>query len=533
MISFCHININSIIKHKDELLARFSKNDVISVNETNLASDKHFVLPRYNVFRHDRIGKSGSGVLLAVKQHIRSREIINKTSNNNEMVAVEIVTKTYGSILISSIYVPPKAKTDIKILHELHTLNNNCVIMGDFNATPNNLGSQLANARGRRLQELLNEGLIEGVDDDSPTFERNDSEVKLDWILASQPLISNITNVETHPTIDTLNGHKPITYDMPLGIEPTEDIEEYAVFIRKCIVAATHEAIPQNKQTNTIFTPSETSSNLIKDKHQAYRRWKKTGNEADKRRFYNSKVLLTNSLRSDRRNSFNKLMSLLCQKKMYSDKVWLTVHKFHNKHIKQIHSGIMKYNNKTAVTDKEKADLFANYFENEVYTHTADSLTFHDQVTDQANNVKNGVTPMSNTLKWKKMKVEEVKLHIRQFRNSSTGPDNVHNRCLKNDSKLLVQHVIKLFNAILNSGHIPAMWNKANIIVLLLLEKTIKQRLMIEIERRNILPQHQAGFRQGKSTTYNIVRLERFAEATQQLFYSTSKQPLIQYGMMA
>jgi len=574
MISFCHININSIIKHKDELLARFSKYDIISVNETNLASDKHFALLGYNVFRHDRIGKPGGGVLLAVKQHIKSREIINKTSNKNEMVAVEIVTKTYGSILISSIYVPPKAKIDIKILHELYTLNNNCVIMGDFNATPNNLGSQLANARGRQLQEFLNEGIIEGVDDDSPTFERNDYEVKLDWILASQPLISYITNVETHPTIGTLNGHKPLTYDMTLGIEPkpsspriafnfkaarwsifrikldqqlktwnstrlidtTQDIEEYASFITECIVAATHEAIPQNKQTNTTFIPSETSSNLIKDKHQAYRRWKKTGNEADKRHFYNTKVLLTNSLRNDRRNSFNKLMSSLCQKKMYSDKVWLTVRKFHNKRIKQIHSGIMKYNNKTAVTDKEKADLFADYFENEVYTLTADSLPFHDQVTDQANNVKNGITPMSSTPKWKKVKVEEVKLHIRQLRNSSTGPDNVHNRCLKNHSKLLVQHLTKLFNAILKRGHIPAMWKKANIIVLLkpkkdkqhpssyrpisllsclgkLLEKIIKQRLMLEIERRNILPQHQAGFRPGKSTTYNIVRLERFAES--------------------
>ncbi|CAF4228812.1 unnamed protein product, partial [Rotaria sordida] len=35
---------------------------------------------------------------------------------------------------------------------------------------------------------------------------------------------------------------------------------------------------------------------------------------------------------------------------------------------------------------------------------------------------------------------------------------------------------------------------------------------MLELERRNILPQHQAGFRPGKNTTYNIVRLERYAE---------------------
>ncbi|CAF1178702.1 unnamed protein product [Rotaria sordida] len=35
---------------------------------------------------------------------------------------------------------------------------------------------------------------------------------------------------------------------------------------------------------------------------------------------------------------------------------------------------------------------------------------------------------------------------------------------------------------------------------------------MLELERRNILPQHKAGFRPGKSTMYNIVRLERYAE---------------------
>ncbi|CAF0779354.1 unnamed protein product, partial [Adineta ricciae] len=195
----------------------------------------------------------------------------------------------------------------------------------------------------------------------------------------------------------------------------------------------------------------------------------------------------------------------------------------------------MKYNNTTAKSDKEKADLFADFFENEVYSQTADTLPFHDQVTRQANNIKNGKITASNTTKWKLIKVEEVKQHIKQLRNSSTGPDNIHNRCLKNYSKLLVQHLTNLFNTILKQGYIPARWKEANIILLLkpkkdkqhpssyrpisllsclgkLLEKIIKQRLMLELDRRNVLPQHQAGFRPGKSTVYNIVRLERFAE---------------------
>ncbi|CAF3387277.1 unnamed protein product [Rotaria socialis] len=45
-----------------------------------------------------------------------------------------------------------------------------------------------------------------------------------------------------------------------------------------------------------------------------------------------------------------------------------------------------------------------------------------------------------------------------------------------------------------------------------LLETIIKQRIMLEVERRNILPEHQADFRPGKSTIYNILRLERYAQ---------------------
>jgi endonuclease/exonuclease/phosphatase family metal-dependent hydrolase len=174
----------------------------------------------YNIFRNDRVGKEGGGVLIAVKHHIKCREILNKTSHMNELVAVEIETQSLKSILISSIYVPPTAKIDINLFNELYNINNNCIIVGDLNATLHNMGSAKANARGKQLHELLKDGFIECVDDDIPTFEKNDYEVKLDWILGSQPLLSFISNVETHPQIGTVSGHKPLTFDISIGAEP-------------------------------------------------------------------------------------------------------------------------------------------------------------------------------------------------------------------------------------------------------------------------------------------------------------------------
>ncbi|CAF3360365.1 unnamed protein product [Rotaria socialis] len=259
---------------------------------------------------NDRVGKPGGGVLLAVKEHIKCREIINKTSYKNEIIAVQIETLLYKSILISSIYVAPTAKIDINIFEELYNINNNCIIVGDLNATLSEMGSTKTNARGKQLQELLNEGIIDCVDDDSTTFEKNEYEAKLDWILGSQPLLSFITNVEAHPTIGTINGHKPLTFDIQIGAEakPTSprlslnfkaakwtkfrskldqqlilwnndlslnsslDIEDYSTFITNSIMLATQEAVPTSTPTSKSYTLSEACKSLITLKHQAYRR---------------------------------------------------------------------------------------------------------------------------------------------------------------------------------------------------------------------------------------------------------------------
>ncbi|CAF1492347.1 unnamed protein product [Rotaria sp. Silwood1] len=162
------------------------------------------------------------------------------------------------------------------------------------------MGSRKTNARGKQLQEVINEGYINCINDDSTTFEKNEYEEKIDWILASQPLHSLISNVETHPTIGTLSGHKPLTFDIPIGTKPKpasprlslnfkaanwpkfrnklneqlmlwnknriidseSDIEEYTSFITNTITAATQEAITTSRQLNTNIKLSEVSKHL-------------------------------------------------------------------------------------------------------------------------------------------------------------------------------------------------------------------------------------------------------------------------------
>ena len=118
MVRVCHINVTNIRKHKDELLAKFDQYDIISVNETNLRSDTPFSFIGFNIFRNDRTNKRGGGVMLAVKQHIKCQEFVNKTIEKNEVIAVQTGTKSFKSILLASIYFPPQVKLNFDVFHE-------------------------------------------------------------------------------------------------------------------------------------------------------------------------------------------------------------------------------------------------------------------------------------------------------------------------------------------------------------------------------------------------------------------------------
>ena len=89
------------------------------------------------------------------------------------------------------------------------------------------------------------------------------------------------------------------------------DVEEYASFITNCLAKATNETIPMNTHRIATLTVSDATKRLIQLNHQSYRRWKKTVEQEDKQRYYNYKLLLTNSLRNDRRSYFKQLMSSL------------------------------------------------------------------------------------------------------------------------------------------------------------------------------------------------------------------------------
>lgn len=66
---------------------------------------------------------------------------------------------------------------------------------------------------------MINEGYIYSIDDNKTTFERNQYEENLYWILASQPLLVFIYDYEVHPRLGLSSGHKPVIFNLPIGAD--------------------------------------------------------------------------------------------------------------------------------------------------------------------------------------------------------------------------------------------------------------------------------------------------------------------------
>jgi exonuclease III len=214
-----HCNVTSIKKHKEELCARFNKFDTLSINETNLKPQHHFSLPRYNIYRNDRPNRQGGGVLLTIRNNIKSYEKLNNTiENNEEAIAVQIETPV-GHLLIASVYIPPNIKLHHELFEQIFNLNNDCIILGDLNASLQTMGSRKTNSKGHQLQQILDEGYLQCIDNNLTTYIRNNYEEKIDWILASQPTISFIDNLETQAPFGVKEDHKPLTFNLNMSAD--------------------------------------------------------------------------------------------------------------------------------------------------------------------------------------------------------------------------------------------------------------------------------------------------------------------------
>jgi exonuclease III len=116
-----YFNARSLSNKTKELQTLASNIDIIAVTETWLKPDilNCELLPGndFAIHRQDRVGRSGGGVMLAVRNTMLSIRRKDLESENAEIVACEIRLESKKKFLFLAFYRPPN--TDINHIKEL------------------------------------------------------------------------------------------------------------------------------------------------------------------------------------------------------------------------------------------------------------------------------------------------------------------------------------------------------------------------------------------------------------------------------
>ena len=122
---------------------------------------------------------------------------------------------------------------------------------------------------------------------------------------------------------------------------------------------------------------------------------------------------------------------------------------------------------------------------------------------------------------------------IKKSCDTATGPDGIHYQLLNHLPRDSLMVVLDIFNEIWQTGDIPDCWKEATVIPIpkpgkdhtnptnyrpisltsclcKTMERMINSRLMWFLEKNGVFSKYQSGFRKGRTTTDQLIRLESF-----------------------
>ena len=104
------------------------------LNDSILSSE---ILPGYTIYRRDRLNRTGEGVLVAVKDNIRSTHHAELESENTELIVIKLIIPNSKSVFLYTFYRPPNSAPDVLLQLNSSLLSTResscCILLGDFN----------------------------------------------------------------------------------------------------------------------------------------------------------------------------------------------------------------------------------------------------------------------------------------------------------------------------------------------------------------------------------------------------------------
>ena len=559
MNTFIQWNINGLfskLPYLQEIISKFSPL-IIALQETKL-NHQNLALKNYKIYRKDR-NNNGGGVLLAIHNKIPSQEIY--INSNIEIISCLVYFKN-KNINISSIYIPSDVECSINDLESIfNQVEEEKVILGDFNAKHSIWGSNLNDNRGCNIAEFILENNLDVINTGSPTFCRiNDNYYShIDVSLVSLS-ISQDFNWETYDSL-LESDHFPIVIkykcenlyeqtirrwitgkaDWKLYREKAEipEINEEMIIdnikilgkeVTKSIIKAAEIAIPKTKgvvniKYNNLWWNKECENATNKKKHSLniYRRNPNTSNLIQ---YKKDKAKARKVIRESKRKSWMEYVSTINSFTKVSE-VWRVINSLDRK-IKSIPKIILVENNEKICDPEILANKFVKYYSDigDEDNYDENFLLHKMEMEFQEINFESDNTESYNS----KFTLRELSKAIQLSKASSPGEDEIHYDFIKQLPIEQLINLLKYYNILYTYDQINDDWNEIVVPILKpnknphnissyrpialtsclskIMERMVNERLTKYLEVHNSISTYQSGFRKCHSTYDALIRLE-------------------------
>lgn len=552
-------NANGLIRRKLELQAILDiKNiDVCLISETHLTKQSLIKFRGYKIYHTihpNNSARGGSAVI--IKENMEHHEEAKYQTEQIQSTAVRISTKL-GPIIVAAIYSPPRYS--LKKEHYIHFFNQlgqRFIVGGDYNAKNKSWGSRLDSTKGRELLKAVKELRCEFISTGKPTYWPTDQNkipdlidffifknissnfLYIDEILEldsdhtailltssehiikkeNSPTLSNkFTNWEKFKTI--LEGKINLSVPLKTVNQLDYEIDKFNRDIQQSAWASTPE-LKRNIKGNNY--PEEIRE-IIREKRRARKKWHQTRASRDKTKLNNLTQRLRREIEEIKNNSINVYLRELSNEKSSDFSLW--------KATKNLKRPIMQIpplrigNGKWARSNDEKVHAFANHL----------SQTFSQD------NDEHGSEDLPNIIKQDEevipnVKVAEVILELKNTnRKKAPGFDLINGEILSHLPRIAIVKYTNIINACFRLQYVPTLWKVAEVIMISkpgkpahevnsyrpisllpimskIFEKLLINRLKPIIESKQIIPDHQFGFRNQHSTIDQVHRITNVIE---------------------
>ena len=424
-----------------------------------------------------------------------------ETKNNTvENILIEINTIT-TKIKIGNIYCPPNQhhrEIDLQHLFQVR----NCILVGDFNAHSNILGSKTTNTRGRLLETLIEKHNFTVVSTGAGTrVNFNGSESPIDISMASSNIatscnwevIRNSLGSDHFPTMVSFNetpsyeevdspkwSYKKADWkkfkincqEGPLGnlfskenflIHPDEEINTvYERFIQALNEAASI-SIPKTKtrvgMKNVPYWNSKCQE-AVEKRNEALNKMRRSKELNDCIEYRKQKGITQKIIKDAKRNSWREYCGSVNERTKMGD-IWRATKKMRG--VKQ-QSAIpnLKKNDIVYETNKQKAQLFA-----ETFAMASSDDNYSEEFKTHRRNFNPAELIPENRpeelLEIKKaFELHELRSAINKCKRKSTpGQDNISYEIIKEIPKSGLLKFLEIINLIWSQGIIPQNWKHA------------------------------------------------------------------------